>query len=56
MAGADGNFSTADGRNGRMRMYIWNGAEPWRDGDLEAGIVIHGKFNDQIAYICIQQN
>lgn len=24
-----------------MRMYVWNGAEPWRDGDLEAGIVIH---------------
>lgn len=23
-------------------MYVWNGAEPWRDGDLEAGIVIHG--------------
>ncbi|KAA1083629.1 Fungalysin/Thermolysin Extracellular metalloproteinase 5 [Puccinia graminis f. sp. tritici] len=36
------NFATPpDGRNGRMRMYIWNGAEPWRDGDLEAGIVIH---------------
>ncbi|KAI9609642.1 hypothetical protein H4Q26_007608 [Puccinia striiformis f. sp. tritici PST-130] len=36
------NFATPpDGRNGRMRMYVWNGAEPWRDGDLEAGIVIH---------------
>lgn len=36
------NFATPpDGRRGQMRMYIWNGAEPWRDGDLEAGIVIH---------------
>lgn len=30
-----------DGQNGRCRMYIWNTAEPYRDGDLEAGIVIH---------------
>ncbi|KAG0145067.1 hypothetical protein CROQUDRAFT_659147 [Cronartium quercuum f. sp. fusiforme G11] len=36
------NFATPpDGRHGQMRMYVWNGAEPWRDGDLEAGIVIH---------------
>ena len=37
------NFMTPpDGQNGRMRMYTWNvhGA-PFRDGDLEAGIVIH---------------
>jgi len=24
-----------------MRMYVWNTATPYRDGDLEAGIVIH---------------
>jgi len=24
-----------------MRMYVWNTALPYRDGDLEAGIVIH---------------
>ena len=30
-----------DGQNGRMRMYLWNTATPFRDGDLEAGIVIH---------------
>ena len=30
-----------DGQNGRMRMYLWNTANPYRDGDLEAGIVIH---------------
>jgi len=24
-----------------MRMYVWNTATPFRDGDLEAGIVIH---------------
>ncbi|KAF8804118.1 extracellular elastinolytic metallo proteinase [Phlegmacium glaucopus] len=36
------NFMTPpDGQNGRMRMYIWNSALPFRDGDLEAGIVIH---------------
>ena len=36
------NFMTPpDGRNGRMRMYLWNTAVPFRDGDLEAGIVIH---------------
>ncbi|MBW0546819.1 hypothetical protein O181_086534 [Austropuccinia psidii MF-1] len=36
------NFATPpDGRHGQMRMYVWNGPEPWRDGDLEAGIVIH---------------
>ena len=36
------NFMTPpDGQNGRCRMYLWNTAEPYRDGDLEAGIVIH---------------
>ncbi|KAG7085619.1 hypothetical protein E1B28_003168 [Marasmius oreades] len=36
------NFMTPpDGTNGRMRMYLWNTAVPYRDGDLEAGIVIH---------------
>ncbi|CCA71540.1 related to extracellular elastinolytic metalloproteinase precursor [Serendipita indica DSM 11827] len=31
-----------DGTNGRMRMYTWNvHGYPYRDGDLEAGIVIH---------------
>ncbi|KAL1741139.1 Fungalysin metallopeptidase-domain-containing protein [Schizophyllum fasciatum] len=36
------NFMTPpDGENGRMRMYLWNTIIPYRDGDLEAGIVIH---------------
>jgi extracellular elastinolytic metalloproteinase len=37
------NFMTPpDGQNGRMRMYTWNvHVFPYRDGDLEAGIVIH---------------
>ncbi|KAI0051287.1 extracellular elastinolytic metallo proteinase [Auriscalpium vulgare] len=36
------NFMTPpDGQNGRCRMYLWNTASPYRDGDLEAGIVIH---------------
>ncbi|KAJ7304778.1 Fungalysin metallopeptidase-domain-containing protein [Mycena albidolilacea] len=36
------NFMTPpDGQNGRMRMYLWNTALPYRDGDLEAGTVIH---------------
>src|SRR5882762_6258650 len=26
---------------GRMRMYLWDAASPYRDGELEAGIVIH---------------
>jgi extracellular elastinolytic metalloproteinase len=30
-----------DGTMPRMRMYVWDVATPWRDGDLEAGIVIH---------------
>lgn len=36
-----------------MRMYVWNGAEPWRDGDLEAGIVIHGACCLSLAYLQI---
>ncbi|KIK16707.1 hypothetical protein PISMIDRAFT_30866 [Pisolithus microcarpus 441] len=36
------NFMTPpDGQNGRCRMYLWNTASPYRDGDMEAGIVIH---------------
>ena len=36
------NFMTPpDGTMGRMRMYVWDTATPYRDGDLEAGIVIH---------------
>ncbi|KAG9008698.1 Fungalysin/Thermolysin Extracellular metalloproteinase 5 [Tulasnella sp. JGI-2019a] len=36
------NFATPpDGQRGKMRMYVWDTASPFRDGDLEAGIVIH---------------
>jgi uncharacterized repeat protein (TIGR01451 family) len=36
------NFSTPpDGSAGRMQMYIFTGATPDRDGDLDAEIVIH---------------
>lgn len=36
------NFMTPpDGTQPRMRMYIWDTATPYRDGDLDAGIVIH---------------
>lgn len=36
------NFATPpDGQNGRMRMYVWNLAKPYRDGDLEGGIIVH---------------
>ena len=35
------NFSTpADGSNGRMQMYLWNGS-PQKDGDLDNGIIAH---------------
>ena len=30
-----------DGTKPRMRMYVWSTSRPARDGDLEAGIVIH---------------
>lgn len=33
------NFATPpDGQRPRMRMYVWTGAQPYRDGDFEAGI------------------
>ncbi|RIA84870.1 Fungalysin metallopeptidase-domain-containing protein [Glomus cerebriforme] len=36
------NFATPpDGQHGKMRMYVWDVSNPWRDGDLESGIVIH---------------
>jgi extracellular elastinolytic metalloproteinase len=36
------NFATpADGSRGRMRMYIWNAFDPFRDGDIDAGIIYH---------------
>lgn len=30
-----------DGQRPLMRMFIWDLSQPWRDGDLEAGIIIH---------------
>ncbi|OCF58674.1 extracellular elastinolytic metalloproteinase [Kwoniella mangroviensis CBS 10435] len=36
------NFMTPpDGEAPRMRMYVWDTATPYRDGDLESAIVIH---------------
>ncbi|KAG2118385.1 Fungalysin metallopeptidase-domain-containing protein [Suillus clintonianus] len=36
------NFMTPpDAQNGRCRMYLWNTANPYRNGDMEADIVIH---------------
>ncbi|MGC2237832.1 MAG: M36 family metallopeptidase [Pyrinomonadaceae bacterium] len=36
------NFSTpADGGRGVMQMYLWNRMNPWRDGDLDAEIIVH---------------
>lgn len=36
------NFATPpDGQHPKMRMYVWDVVNPWRDGDLESGIVIH---------------
>lgn len=42
-AGTDNaDFMTPpDGQRGRMRMYVWDQSTPFRDGDFEAGIVIH---------------
>ncbi|KAL5638983.1 hypothetical protein ACGC1H_003379 [Rhizoctonia solani] len=34
-------LNTPDGQHGRCRMYIWNTAKPFRDGGLDAGILIH---------------
>ena len=33
-------MSSPDGTSGRMRMYVWDTATPYRDGDIEAGIVV----------------
>jgi len=36
------NFATPpDGQAARMRMYMWNRTEPWRDCSFEAGVIIH---------------
>lgn len=36
------NFLTPpDGQRPRMQMYIWNTVTPNRDGDLDAGIIVH---------------
>ncbi|MBK6635619.1 MAG: M36 family metallopeptidase [Chitinophagaceae bacterium] len=36
------NFSTpADGGSGRMQMYLWSTASPFKDGDVDNGIIIH---------------
>jgi hypothetical protein len=36
------NFSTpSDGSPGRMQMYLFDGPSPYRDGDLDAEIVLH---------------
>jgi extracellular elastinolytic metalloproteinase len=36
------NFATPpDGQRPRMRMYIWSRTVPYRDGDLDSGIIIH---------------
>lgn len=37
------NFATPamDGGRPRMQMYLWNLGEPFRDGDLENGIIVH---------------
>ncbi|MBI5384185.1 MAG: M36 family metallopeptidase [Verrucomicrobia bacterium] len=36
------NMSTpSDGSSPRMQVYLYNAAQPWRDGDLDAEIVLH---------------
>ncbi|KAJ3188862.1 Fungalysin/Thermolysin Extracellular metalloproteinase 5 [Gaertneriomyces sp. JEL0708] len=36
------NFATPrDGQQPRMRMYVWDVTSPYRDGDLEGGIIMH---------------
>jgi len=36
------NFATPpDGQRPRMRMYVWTYTNPYRDGDLDAGIIVH---------------
>ncbi|TBU36107.1 hypothetical protein BD309DRAFT_1028341, partial [Dichomitus squalens] len=37
-----------DGYIGRCRMYLWNTANPCRDRDLEAGIVVH-----ELSHVCL---
>jgi hypothetical protein len=32
---------TADGARPRIQMYLWNGTTPWRDGSLDAHILVH---------------
>ncbi|MEL7362393.1 MAG: M36 family metallopeptidase, partial [Bacteroidota bacterium] len=34
-------FTPSDGSEPRMQMYLWQDTNPRRDGDLDAGIVIH---------------
>lgn len=34
-------FTTSDGSVSRVQMYLWNGPTPFRDGSLDAHIVIH---------------
>jgi len=34
-------LTPVDGTRGRMRMYLWNGITPMRDGDLDSGIIVH---------------
>ncbi|KAI3649026.1 hypothetical protein MP228_006880 [Amoeboaphelidium protococcarum] len=36
------NFATPpDGQTPKMRMYVWNTAKPYRDGDFDNAIIIH---------------
>lgn len=36
------NFATPpDGQRPRMRMFYWNQQQPYRDGSMESGIVLH---------------
>ncbi|KAI8873389.1 hypothetical protein GQ42DRAFT_166395 [Ramicandelaber brevisporus] len=39
---SNANFATPpDGQHGKMRMYVWSQTQPFRDGDLEGGIIMH---------------
>lgn len=39
------NFATPpDGQHGKMRMYVWDISNPWRDGDLESGIIVSDNY------------
>lgn len=36
------NFATPpDGQQPRMQMYVWSHTSPYRDGDLDSGIIVH---------------